>query len=213
MSYPTPVPGIVYGRIDQIWNTTIPSGSMVCAVRTPVHQLVIDCCPEVSGELRFVDDQANCLIDSSSSAAPFASCLNKHDKEGMDYTSSVCTATPEIVEDMDPEQAAIEEAGKAEIREGQSRYSESWAKHGFTSPIIKGGAPGQLSMATQTALPGRPDPIPGIDFDPLTGEAIAVADDAKAAAPGAVPASAAPRSKRAGTIVAIAALAFVVVTM
>lgn len=213
MSYPTPVPGIVYGRIDQIWNTTIPSGSMVCAVRTPVHQLVIDCCPEVSGELRFVDDQANCLIDSSASASPFASCLNKHDKEGIDYTSSVCTSTPEIVPDLDPEQARIASEGWAGIREGQSRFSESWAKHGFTSPIIKGGPPGQLSQATMTALPGKPDPIPGINFDPLSGEPIAVANEAKAASPGAVPASAGSRTKRAGTALAVAALAFVVVTM
>lgn len=213
MSIPTPIPGIVYGRIDQIWNTTIPSGSLVCAVRTPVHQLVIDCCPEVSGELRFVDDQANCLISSSSDSAPFAACLNKHDKEGMNYEASVCTANPAIVRDMDPEQARLEEIGKAQVREGQSRFSESWAKHGFTSPIIEGGPPGQLSQAKQTSLPGKADPIPGVDFDPVTGEAIAVADNAKAAAPGATPASAAPRSKRAGTALAIAALAFVVVTM
>lgn len=214
MSHPTPVPGIVYGRIDQIWNTTIPSGSLVCAVRTPVHQLVIDCCPEVSGELRFVDDQANCLIGSQASAAPFAACLNKRDKEGMDYGASVCTASPAIVPDMDPAQARLEELGKQQVREGQSRFSESWAKHGFTSPLIAGGPPGQLSQATQTALPNRPDPIPGVDFDPVSGEAIAVADDgAKSPAPGAAPASAARRTKRRGTVLALAALALVVVTM
>lgn len=212
MSYPTPIPGIVYGRIDQIWNEAIPAGSLVCAVRTPVHQLTIDCCPEVSGELRFVDDQANCLISSSTYAQSFASCINKRETEGLEYNANVCTAYPVIVPDMDPEQARLEEIGKAGVREGQSRFSESYAKHGFTSPIIEGGPPGQVSQAKQTSLPGKPDPIPGVHFDPLTGEAIAVADNGRAA-PGGAAGSGASRSKRAGTLLAVAALAFVVVTM
>lgn len=209
MALPTPVAGLGRSRFDQIWNTPIPAGSVVCAVPTPEQQVAIVCCPEASGELRFVGGRANCLVDSGS-AAGFTSCLNKHDEDGADYTSSVCTSTPQIVSKMSRRQVD-------ELAAAQSRYSESAARNGFTSPIIKGGPAGQLSQATMTALPGKPDPIPGVDFDPLTGEPIAVADNdeskAKAAGPGAAPASAAPRSKRAGTALALAALAFAVVTM
>lgn len=213
MSYPTPIPGIVYSRIDQIWNEPIPAGSLVCSVRTPVHQLVIDCCPEVSGELRFVDDEANCLITSSSSAGPFAQCLNKRDKEGVNYSSAVCTASPEIVPDMDPEQQAIHDAGKAQMQEGQSRFSESWAKHGFTSPIIQGGAPGQGSQAKETSLPGKPDPIPGVDFDPLTGNPIAIIDGEAAPAQAGSRATSSARRNRGAVLVLLASLAMVGVTM